>query len=161
HTEAGPIHLAPAVNQSMQGAQQNSVTEALYDLLDTDKDGKLSPDELVATEKTLRKYDQDDDELISVQELLPGGVAPARPQMPAMRVPSLPLMRVPREDAPRQIAVRLRGAKEVLERYDKNKSRSLSREEIGMPREQFDQLDANKDGELDALELLRWVIVKP
>src|SRR5262249_22544567 len=107
------------------------------------------------------KYDQDDDELISVQELLPGGVAPARPQMPAMQVPSLPLMLVPREDAPRQIAVRLRVAKEVLERYDKNKSRSLSREEIGMPREQFDQLDANKDGELDALELLRWVIVKP
>jgi Ca2+-binding EF-hand superfamily protein len=160
-TEAGPVQLAPAFNQSIQGVQQDAITEVLYNLLDTDKDGKLSQDELAAAEKTLRKYDQDDDELIALQELLPGGVIPARPLVPAMQAPTVPLMLVPREDAPRRLDVRLRVARKVLEHYDKNKSRSLSREEIGMPRELFDSLDTNKDGELDTIELLRWVIVKP
>jgi Ca2+-binding EF-hand superfamily protein len=162
-TEAGPMQLAQTFNQSIQGVQQDIVTDALYNLLDTDKDGKLSWDELIAAEKTLRKCDQDDDELLAVEEVLPapGATNSARPLVPAMQAPSMPLMLVPREDAPRQIVARLRVAKAVLEHYDKNKNRSLSRDEIGMPRELFDRLDADKDGELNTLELLRWVIAKP
>src|SRR5215472_10659066 len=84
-TEAGPVQLAPTFNQSIQGGPQDAITEVLFNLLDTDKDGKLSQDELAAAEKTLRKYDQDDDELIALQELLPGGVIPARPLVSAMQ----------------------------------------------------------------------------
>ena len=50
---------------------------------------------------------------------------------------------------------------ELLSRYDKDKNNKLSREESGFPKELFDALDANKDGELDALELLRWLIAAP
>lgn len=165
-TPAGPVQIAPMFNQLIQGVSQDVLTDALFTLLDGDKDGKLSRDELAAAESVLHKYDQNDDELIAVQELLVsreprGRVRPVRPPVSAMQARPAPLMLVPREDAPRRIASRLRVSREVLERYDKNKNRSLSRDEIGMTQELFDQLDANKDGELDALELLRWVIVQP
>jgi Ca2+-binding EF-hand superfamily protein len=159
---AGPVQLVPVTNPS---ARQDLVTEALFTLLDADKDGRLSQTELAAAESVLHKYDQDDDELITAQELVPPGTVPApnpvRLQRMPAQPPSLPLMLVPREDAPRRIATRLRVAKEVLARYDKNKNNTLSRDEIGMPNELFDQLDDNKDGELDSLELLRWVIITP
>ncbi len=114
----------------------------------------------------MRKYDVDDDELVTIQELSPGGAATPvvrRPQplVPAMQAPAMPLMLMPREDAPRRIATRLRIAKGVIARCDKNKNGTLSREEVGMSKELFDHLDANKDGELDSIELLRWVIVTP
>ena len=58
----------------------------------------------------LRKFDQDDDELLTVQELLPGGVAPGavpimrRRQPPVPGVPAaVPLMLLGKEDAPRRI----------------------------------------------------------
>jgi Ca2+-binding EF-hand superfamily protein len=165
-TPAAPVQIAPMFTQLIQGVSQDALTDALFALLDADKDGKLTRDELAAAETVLHKYDQNDDDLIAVQELLTGGaprdgVRPAPQPLPGMQARPAPLMLVPREDAPRRISSRLRVSREVLERYDKNKNRSLSRDEIGMSQELFDHLDANRDGELDALELLRWVIVKP
>jgi Ca2+-binding EF-hand superfamily protein len=81
--------------------------------------------------------------------------------VPALQVPAIPLMLVTRPDSGRRIDVRLPIAREVLTRYDRDKNKALSRDEIGMPKELFDRLDANHDGELDAFELLRWVIVEP
>ena len=162
---AGPVQLIPGFNQMIQGVRQDALTDALFHALDTDKDGKLSQAELTAADKALHKYDQDDDELITLQEVLPIDPAAARPGappslVPSMQAPTIPLMLVPREDAPRRLNARLPVARRVLEHYDKNKNKALSREEIGMPREQFEQLDANHDGELDVFELLRWVIAR-
>lgn len=163
---AGPVQLGPGFNQMIQGVNQDALTEALFHALDTNKDGKLSEAELAAADKVLHKYDQDDDELITIPELLPANPASLRPGAPpsltpSMQAPDLPLMLVPREDAPRRLRARLPVARRVLERYDKNKNKALNRDEIGMPREQFDHLDSNHDGELDQFELLRWVISRP
>jgi Ca2+-binding EF-hand superfamily protein len=163
---AGPVQLLPGFNQMIQGVNQNAVTDALFHALDSDKNGKLSKEELADIPKSLHKYDQDDDELISLQEILPSNPPAAVPSsmpslVPSMQGPDLPLMLVPREDAPRRLHARLPVARRVLGRYDKNKNKALSREEIAIPREQFDQLDANHDGELDQFELLRWVIARP
>ena len=68
---------------------------------------------------------------------------------------------MPREDAPRRVAERLKLAKDVLARYDKDKNGKLSPAEIGLPKEVFDRYDADKDGEWTALELLRWMIFDP
>src|SRR5262249_18257250 len=43
----------------------------------------------------------------------------------------------------------------LLGHYDKDNNEKLSRAEIGLPKEVFDDLDANRDGELDRKELVR------
>jgi Ca2+-binding EF-hand superfamily protein len=163
---AGPAQLISGFNQMVQGTNQDALTDALFDALDTNKDGKLSEAEVASADKSLYKYDQNDDELIAVHEILPANPATLRPGAPpsltpSMQAPDLPLLLVPREDAPRRLKARLPVARRVLEHYDKNKNKALSRAEIGMPREQFAYLDANHDGELDLFELLRWVIARP
>jgi Ca2+-binding EF-hand superfamily protein len=165
---AGPVYLAPAFNQYVSSIPQNALTEALYTLLDKDRDGKLSRSELENAAAVLHKFDGDDDELLTLQELQeavpPPPVAIAssvRPLTPALQAPDVPLLLVPREDAPRRLDARLLVAREVMKHYDKNKNKSLSRAEIGMAKELFDRLDADKDGELDLFELLRWMIAAP
>ena len=165
-SSAGPVQVATAATGFVPGIPHDAVTSMLFAVLDTDKDGKLSQAELAAAENVLHKYDLDDDELITLQELIPEGLASPgnRTQLrmvPAMQAPNLPLMLVPREDAARRIDARLRIAKEVLARYDKNKNGTLGRDEAGMTKNLFDRLDANDDDELDTFELLRWVIVTP
>jgi Ca2+-binding EF-hand superfamily protein len=167
-SSAGPVRLAPPSNQPIQGVSQDALNDALYKLLDSNKDGKLSRSELAGAAKILRKFDGDDDELLTLQELqsaLPAPalsvVGPGRPVVPPMQAPAIPLLLVPREDAPRRLDARLPIARAVLKRYDKNNNKSLSREEIGMPKEMFDRLDANKNDELDVFELLRWILVTP
>jgi Ca2+-binding EF-hand superfamily protein len=165
-SSAGPVQVAAAFNGFVPGIPHDTVTSMLFAVLDADKDGKLSQAELAVAEKVLHKYDLDDDERITVGELVPEG--PASPgnrtqlrMVPSMQAPALPLLLVPREDAARRIDARLRIAKEVLARYDKNKNGTLGRDEAGMTKALFDRLDANDDDELDTFELLRWVIVTP
>jgi Ca2+-binding EF-hand superfamily protein len=73
------------------------LTEALFRYLDTDRDGKLTRDELGAAAASLRKLDWDEDELIAPQEIVPGSYAPpSRGQPPGDRAelaesPFLPL----------------------------------------------------------------------
>ena len=55
----------PAGRRSGRGAGANALTETLFKILDTDKDGKLSKKELMAAERVLHKYDQNDDEIIT------------------------------------------------------------------------------------------------
>jgi Ca2+-binding EF-hand superfamily protein len=161
---AGPVQLvgAPA------GIGANALTETLFKILDTDKDGKLSKKELAAAEIVLHKYDQNDDEVITAQELTQAVVlpvsGPGMMQMPPPRALPLlesPFMLVPREEAPKRVTERLKAAKQVLARYDKDKNGKLSPAEIGLPRDVFDRYDADKDGEWSAVELLRWMIFEP
>jgi Ca2+-binding EF-hand superfamily protein len=72
-----------------------------------------------------------------------------------------PLLLVSNEPPAKRLTERLRIAREILARYDKDQNQKLSRAEVGWPRTVFDRLDTNKDGELDFLELLRWEIVPP
>lgn len=165
-SSAGPIQLVPPFNRSIQSVSHNVLTEALYGLLDKNKDGKLARTEVEDAEKILRKFDADDDELLSLQELQEAApslsvIPSSKSLVPAMQTPPVPLLLVPREDGPRRIDARLSVARQVMQRYDKNKNKSLSREEIGMTTDSFDRLDTNKDGELDVVELLRWIIAKP
>ena len=86
----GAVQLQPSVRTSVPAA----VDEALFALLDTNKDGKLSRDELAAAATVLFPLDQDRDELLSPQELVPSlnSVNVAMPvPMNAMRNSPAPL----------------------------------------------------------------------
>ncbi len=167
-SQAGPIQIVSPFNQPVQGVSQNALTDLLYSLLDKNKDGKLSRAELDDTEKILHKFDVDDDEMLSIAELqtavpqpAPAAPTPNQKPVPAMQTPAIPLMLVPREDGPRRLNARLPVAREVLQRYDKNKDKHLSRDEIGMSKKDFDRLDRDKDNSLDVIELLRWIVLSP
>jgi Ca2+-binding EF-hand superfamily protein len=159
---AGPVQL---VAGPVGG---NNLTETLFKVLNTNNDGKLSQKELAAAEFVLHKYDQNDDEVVTAQELTQAVVLPASypgmMQAPAPRplpVVDSPFMLVPREEAPKRVIERLKAAKQVLARYDKDKNGKLSPAEIGLPKDVFDRYDADRDGEWSAVELLRWMIFEP
>jgi Ca2+-binding EF-hand superfamily protein len=159
---AGPLLLSGGFPRAFSS---DAVTDALFTALDADKDGKLSRRELEAAASVLARFDQNDDELLIAQELLPdGGAQPffqARFAFPAMGAQGLPLLLVGKERGPDRLVERLRTAREIVTRFDKDKSGKLSPAEIALSREQFDRLDKNKDGELDAEELLGWLILEP
>ena len=162
----GPAQLAGNPGLGL-GAKQ--LTETLFKVLDTDKDGKLSKKELMAAEKALHKYDLNDDEVVSSGELLqtPVALAPAGPGMmqasytrPTPLVNS-PFVLVPREEAPERITERLVVAKALIAQYDKDKNGKLSPAEVGLSKEVFDRYDADKDGEWSDLEVVRWMVYAP
>ncbi len=163
----GPAQLDGAPKGGLGG---NALTETLFRALDTDKDGKLSKKELMAAERVLHKYDQNDDEVIASSELLQGPITlAAAPQAVIPRSPyprQTPLgdsrfVVVPREEAPKRITERLAAARGVLTNYDADKNGKLSPTEIGLPKDVFDRYDADKDGAWSVTELLRWMIFSP
>jgi Ca2+-binding EF-hand superfamily protein len=145
---AGPLQVAdgPPIERS------EALTRALFKHLDVNQDGKLSQPEVLAAESALRRFDLDDNEMISEEELLPASIATPAPRLFGQM----------REQAPSYVANfhvvdqgRAAGglAQRLLQKYDKDKKGSLSRAEIGLGQALFDRLDADHDGQLDETEL--------
>jgi Ca2+-binding EF-hand superfamily protein len=136
------------------------LTEALLKHLDRDGDGRLSKEEVLAAPTALRKLDLNDDEMISLDELLPDREAEMDPQG-GMRSRLQPLtddadfLLLTAGDPPSRLAAAL------LTRYDKDKSDKLARSEIALDRVVFDKLDQDHDGELDATELAKYRLHQP
>jgi Ca2+-binding EF-hand superfamily protein len=130
--------------------------DALFELLDQNKDGKLSRDELAMAEKLLLARDTDDDEMITPEELVPPGSnlyiqglaqeqLMARGQAPARPNPRLIVV------GPRSTAANL--ARQLLARYAAKGADKLTRTDILLEPELFKRLDQNGDGKLDLEEL--------
>jgi Ca2+-binding EF-hand superfamily protein len=154
------IYLSPAG----RAATADPLTDTLFRLLDTNKDGRLSKDELDAAEKVLRPFDADDNELVSVGELMEGsgtnpyafaGGGMMAPQQRTGANDKGSFFLVTPDDSPNRLKSRLELADSVIKHYDKDRNGRLSRGEIGLDRDVFKELDTNKDGELDAVELMR------
>jgi Ca2+-binding EF-hand superfamily protein len=140
-----------------------AVTEALFKLLDANGDGKLTKDEVMAVEKLLATRDADEDECLSMQELVPGMYDPrlagrVRPvQLQQFNGPAYPV------PAGSQTVVvyesgRVPGTvtQQVIKRYDKDGDFELTQAEIGFDDATFKALDKNGDGKLDGEELDVW-----
>jgi Ca2+-binding EF-hand superfamily protein len=154
----GPLQFSVSRND----ATAEAVNRVLFDYLDTNKDGKLSEKELARGPELLRKFDEDEDELFTTEELSPdrnsnSGILPAPPA--AFRAggggsnpnyvglsPGTPLAGL---------------ARQILARYDKNGDGKLDRKEVAFDPKLFAELDVNKDGKLDAAELARFLTREP
>ncbi len=162
------IYLSPAG----RATTADPLTDTLFRLLDKDRDGKLSKDELLAAEKVLRPYDEDDNELVSARELVgdrtgnpydavaePGDMM-ERPRRPAEEKSSFFL--VSPDDSADRLTQRLTLSDKIIRRYDKNGDGKLTRDEIGLDRAVFDALDTNpKNGQLDAVKLMKLLRLPP
>jgi Ca2+-binding EF-hand superfamily protein len=136
-----------------------AVSRAIFDLLDSNKDGKLSKEELAAAPAVLLRVDEDEDEMIVPAELAPGNNAAGLAGLLAMGRPggqetptsSKTLVPVTTSgEAPADLAKRMQ------ERYGK-----LDRKAVGLDEATFRALDTNGDGVLGADEIGGFVKREP
>lgn len=130
----------------------------LFSLLDLNRDGRLSRDELEAAPKTLHKLDLDDDETLTVDELQPlrNPQVPQIPAIPSSQATDQPFILLEADDESIAKAVQ-----QLRQRYGESGLRAgevrLSREKMGLEAEPFVALDADADGWLDGKELAAFV----
>jgi len=155
---ANPLGIAAAFLGGPRGDPPvAAVSEAIFALLDTDNDGKLTREELAAAPSVLQKLDEDEDEIVTARETAPNAGAAAgnpfamlgNPREGANLPKNLVPVAVPGE-TPAKLVLSLQ------ERYgkgDKPADRKLTRKDLGLDEAAFTALDSNSDGTLDAQEL--------
>jgi Ca2+-binding EF-hand superfamily protein len=152
-TAARVITALPNPNRDVYA---DALTDEMFKLFDTDKDGKLSRSEINAIEKLLTTLDADEDECLSAIELVPNlfngrvplprvATDPQQAPMMALRPGSIP-------DAVLEM---------ILTRYDKDKNLRLSKAENPFGDEVFAALDLNKDDNITLAELMAWKDMPP
>jgi Ca2+-binding EF-hand superfamily protein len=170
--QMGPPPPQPGIAGLLQPPPPPSartVSDALFDLLDADKDGKLSREELTAAESVLMKLDLNDNELITVQDIITGWERMPPPARPAGGGFGRPIGGQPPRQAqgPSPVNLIVPGdsndnlVKQLLSHYGKADAKVLKREELGLDEATFKLLDANGDGTLDAQELAGFAKREP
>jgi Ca2+-binding EF-hand superfamily protein len=146
-----PLQLSFPSNK----AATDKVTNTFYKLLDANGDRKLSAEELARAPEALQRLDLDENEMLSAAELTPGGGNDNNGYVffydgNRTAGPNLKDFLEIKPGTVDSVAGR------VLSHYDKDKNGKLSRAEIGLEAALFDQLDKNRDGQLEAKEFARF-----
>jgi Ca2+-binding EF-hand superfamily protein len=149
------IQAFPAADESPTNAL---TTEALFKLMDHNGDDKLTRDEVAAVEKLLASKDADEDECLSVQELVGNGGADPRFRVQFQTNGQPAPRRVPQNVVPFELG-RIPGTiiqKRIIPEYDKNNDFELTQAECGFDDATFARLDFDGSGKLSGAELDRW-----
>lgn len=140
-------------------ASADALNARIFELLDTDRDGKLTQKELGRAPELLARLDQNEDELLTTAELQgQGGVRSEEDgvvqlgftEVASAGTASRPLVLVSEEEDSMELAKRLLG------RYGKPGAKALTRAELGLSESMFERLDSNEDGLLEERELARY-----
>lgn len=149
------------INLNTFGQDKSSpeaINQRLFDLLDADKDGKLSRQELAAGAVKLAGLDENEDEMLTAAELQGRGVSNDYDGQVLFAVDgemALPSGKTPIHHVSGQAADDGLG-KRLLRQYGKKDAKVVSRKELGVSPATFEWLDLNKDDALDAKELARF-----
>lgn len=122
----------------------------LMRVLDADRDGRLSANEINNATAALKQLDRNQDGQVDEQELRPDW---SRPEGPAAEHMAKQEQR-PTDSERRPEAVGGRMADFLLQRFDQNKDDRLSDDELPDPlKERFGGMDRNNDGWIDRSEI--------
>jgi Ca2+-binding EF-hand superfamily protein len=143
-----------------------AVSQAIFNRLDANKDGKLTKDELAAAPAVLLALDEDEDEIVTTRELVPNIALPSSPFAGMMALGAagasgsadgsktvVPLA-APGE-VPADLVRLLQGR--YGPKTDNADAKKLNRRDLGLDEATFRQLDKNGDSVLDAQELAGFV----
>jgi Ca2+-binding EF-hand superfamily protein len=141
-----------------------AVSDAIFNLLDTNKDGKLTREKLAAAPAVLLQLDENEDEMIVPRELVPnaasgdpiaGFLAMGRPGTQGSGGNKVLVQVVVPGEVPDGLV------RTMQERYGpkaaKPEQKKLTRTDLGLDEATFARLDVNGDGVLDAEELAGFV----
>jgi Ca2+-binding EF-hand superfamily protein len=150
-TYAGQAQTLPA----------DALNEKLFTLLDANKDGKLSHEELNGAPEILHKLDLNEDETVSVLELS-GGIerhegTSANVVFTSVYEPRAvngPFIPVKAGEANKELARRLMN--QYGGKGGKSPEKKLTRQNLGIDEASFKRLDRDEDGKLDREELARF-----
>ena len=143
--------LERVVGETLAFRQDNTARKTddlVFAALDTNHDGLLSEEEIMAAPAVLLALDQDDDDCITLDEFAP----PAPPMLVAVG------MGPPERAMPAASTLLMDGTgplfvPRLIRLYDRNRDGKLTQEEIGLSPERFRALDTDGDGKLSAEEL--------
>ncbi len=161
--QANPAGMARGMLGGQAEPSATAVSESIFALLDTDRDGKLTKEKLAAAPTILLRLDENEDEMIIPRELVPNAEA-ANPigmfmMMGNRRDESANNKHVVPITTPGHVPPRL--VQMIRERYgpkaEKPDEKRLTRADLGLDEATFAKLDANGDGVLDNKELEEFV----
>ncbi|MBI3860886.1 MAG: EF-hand domain-containing protein [Planctomycetia bacterium] len=142
-----PFELTIKPQRATQGVD-------LFSLLDLNRDGRLSREELAAATTTLRKLDLDEDETFSIDELQPfrNPQIPQAPMPVAAQGADQPFIDLADEQGLEKIA------EQLMKRYgDPESAKGLSRESLHIAEAAFAAADADGNGSLNTAELAAFL----
>lgn len=139
------------------------INDAIYKRLDANKDSKLTEPELARLPELLRQLDENEDELLTSQELNTEGSEAGYGNIAFVQPVMRGQARVPSESGllEFQPGTGSRYVGQLIGKYDKNKDGKIAKTEIPFSDAEFAALDANKDGLIDAKEMAAFFDREP